>query len=217
MRYRLKVCCIQDAAEAHAAVRAGASLIGLVSQMPSGPGPIPEDRIAEIARAVPPGVTSVLLTSATSVEAIVAQHRRCRTGAVQLVDALPDGAHRALREALPGIGLVQVVHVTGPESLDEALSVAPDVDALLLDSGNPRAQIKELGGTGRVHDWEISRRIVERSGRPVFLAGGLRADNLAEAAQRVDPFGFDVCSGVRTDGRLDLDKLGALARAITDR
>jgi phosphoribosylanthranilate isomerase len=214
MRYRLKVCCIQDAGEAECAIRLGASLLGLVSQMPSGPGPIPEDRIAAIARDVPVGVTTVLLTCATRVGDIVEQHRRCRTGAIQLVDALPEGSHAELRARLPGIGLVQVVHVTGPESVEEALGVAPFVDALLLDSGNPRARVKELGGTGRLHDWGLSRRIVETSGKPVYLAGGLRPDNIAEAAGAVDPFGFDVCTGVRTDGRLDPEKLSALARAL---
>src|SRR4051812_29145277 len=103
MRHRLKVCCIQDLDEARLAIRHGASLLGLVSAMPSGPGPIPEERIAEIAASTPPGVTTVLLTCATDPAAIAAQHRRCRTNAIQLVDALAEGAHRDLREALPGI------------------------------------------------------------------------------------------------------------------
>jgi phosphoribosylanthranilate isomerase len=214
MRYRLKVCCIQDIDEAQQAIALGASLLGLVSRMPSGPGPIPDDRIAAIARAVPVGVTTVLLTSATRAGDVVEQHRRCRTGAIQLVDTLPPGSHAELRASLPGIGLMQVVHVTGPESVDEALAVAPFVDALLLDSGNPRATVKELGGTGRRHDWGISRRIVGTSGRAVFLAGGLRPDNVAEAASQVDPFGFDVCTGVRTEGRLDAQKVRALADAL---
>lgn len=213
-RFRLKICCIQDPAEARLAVRAGASLLGLVSAMPSGPGPIAEEMIAEVAAAAPPGVTTVLLTSAPSAQAIIAQHRRCRTGAIQLVDALPADDLRVLREALPGIGLIQVIHVRGPESIDEAAAIAPFADAILLDSGNPTAAVKELGGTGRVHDWSVSRAIVERVGRPVYLAGGLRAENIAEAARAVRPFGFDVCSGVRADGRLDAARLGALVEAM---
>jgi phosphoribosylanthranilate isomerase len=213
-RHRLKVCCIQDLAEAELAIRHGASLLGLVSAMPSGPGPISEEQIAEIASAAPPGVTTVLLTCASSVPAIIDQQRRCRTNAVQLVDELPEGSHRALREALPGIGLIQVIHVSGPESVEEARRVEPFVDALLLDSGNPKATIKELGGTGRVHNWSVSRQIVTGLRKPVFLAGGLRADNIADAAQRVDPFGFDVCSGVRSDGKLDERKLRALIAAL---
>jgi phosphoribosylanthranilate isomerase len=216
MRHRLKICCIQDVDEAHLAIRHGASLLGLVAAMPSGPGPIPEDRIAAIAASVPPGVTTVLLTSERRAAAVVEQHRRCRTGAIQLVDALAEGDHRDLREALPGVGLIQVVHVTGPESIDEALRIAPFVDAVLLDSGNPKAAVKELGGTGRVHDWAVSRRIVETAGRAVFLAGGLGPHNVAEAAARVDPFGFDVCSGVRANGRLDEARLRAFTAALPD-
>jgi phosphoribosylanthranilate isomerase len=93
--------------------------------------------------------------------------------------------------------------------------VAPHVNAILLDSGNPSAAVKELGGTGRVHDWELSRRIREAVDVPVYLAGGLRPENVAEAVARVGPFGLDVCSGVRSDGRLDRDKVEGLIRAAT--
>jgi phosphoribosylanthranilate isomerase len=143
--------------------------------------------------------------------------RRSGANTVQLVDALPSGAYAELRAALPGVRLVQVVHVLDDASLREAEDAAAHVDALLLDSGNPRLAVKELGGTGRVHDWALSRAIVERSAVPVFLAGGLRAENVAEAVRRVGPFGVDVCSGVRTDGRLDAAKLAALVAAITSR
>ena len=88
---------------------------------------------------------------------------------------------RRLRRILSGIRLVQVIHVTGPESVDEARDAAPLVDAILLDSGNPRLAVKELGGTGRVHDWTTSRRIRDSVGVPVLLAGGLHPGNAREA------------------------------------
>ena len=122
------------------------------------------------------------------------------------------GAHRAIREELPDVKIVQVIHVTGDESVDEALRVAASVDALLLDSGNPKLAVKELGGTGRRHDWSLSRRIVDSSPVPVYLAGGLNAGNVAEAIETVRPFGVDICSGVRTDGKLDEAKLSAFMR-----
>ncbi|EAU62192.1 N-(5'phosphoribosyl)anthranilate isomerase [Stigmatella aurantiaca DW4/3-1] len=155
-----------------------------------------------------------LLSSSTEVDALVAEHRRTRTNTLQLVDSLPPGHLQRLREALPGVRLVQVIHVTGPSSLDEALSVAPWVDALLLDSGNPTLAVKELGGTGRVHDWEVSRRIREQASLPVFLAGGLRPENVLEAVRQVGPYGLDICSGLRTDGRLDEDKVSRFFRAL---
>lgn len=185
------------------AIDAGASAIGLVSEMPSGPGPIPESLIAEIAATVPPGISSFLLTCKEDAAAIIDQQRRLRVNTIQICDRLPHGSHRELREALPGVSLVQVVHVTGPEAVDEAMAVAPYVDAVLLDSGNQSLAIKELGGTGRTHDWRLSREIREAIDVPLFLAGGLNPSNVAAAIREVQPFGIDVCSGLRTEGRLD--------------
>lgn len=182
--------------------------------MPSGPGVIPEALIAEIAAGVPPGIRTFLLTCRTSVEAIVAQQRRTGVNTVQICDDLAEGALPALRSALPGVALVQVVHVDGDAAVERARAAAPSVDALLLDSGNQTLPVKELGGTGRRHDWSISRRIRDTAGVPVYLAGGLRADNVAEAIATVAPFALDVCSGVRTGGRLDPARLEAFFAAV---
>lgn len=211
---RVKICCIASEAEAWAAVDAGASALGLVSAMPSGPGPISEAAIRRIASRVPPPVASFLLTSLQDADAIAAQHRRCRTTTIQICDHLTSGTWQDLREALPGIHLVQVVHVTGDASIEEAVSAAPQVDAILLDSGNQRLLVKELGGTGRTHDWSISRRIREAVDVPLFLAGGLRPDNVAQAIEAVRPWGLDLCSGVRTNGALDGAKLETFFEAV---
>ena len=196
------------------AVRYGASAVGLVSAMPSGPGVIEDELIREIAARVPPAVASFLLTCKMDAEEIIEQQRRLRPNTLQLCDRLERGTYRDLRRALPGVALVQVIHVQSEESVAEALAVAPEVDALLLDSGNQQLAVKELGGTGRTHDWRLSRRIVEQAGKPVFLAGGLKAENVRAAIEQVAPFGLDVCSGVRTDGRLDERKLAAYCAQI---
>lgn len=196
------------------AVRCGAAAVGLVSAMPSGPGVIGDDLIAAIARSVPPGVASFLLTSHQTASQIIDQQRKLRTNTVQICDRLSDGTYAHLRDALPGIGLVQVVHVAGEDAIDEAIAVSKHVDAVLLDSGNQKAAIKELGGTGRRHDWQISRRIREAVDLPVYLAGGLRAENVVEAIETVRPFGLDVCSGVRTAGLLDPSKLEQFFKAV---
>jgi len=206
---RAKICCIATESEAALAVREGASAIGLVSAMPSGPGPIPEEQIRAIARTVPPGVDTFLLTSSRDPREIERQARVTGVRTLQLVDAQATETYPELRNSLPGARLVQVIHVTGPDALGEAQRIASFVDALLLDSGNPSAAVKELGGTGRTHDWTISTRIRERVGVPVFLAGGLTPENVAEAVRRVRPYAVDVCSGLRTDGRLDERKLRA--------
>jgi phosphoribosylanthranilate isomerase len=213
---RIKICCIASIAEAALAIRCGASALGLVSKMPSGPGPIPEALIAEIAPTIPPGVASFLLTSEQTVPPIIAQQRRCGVNTLQIVDRLEAGTYQELREALPGISLVQVIHVTGLESVDEACRAAEQgVDAILLDSGDQRLAVKLLGGTGRTHDWSLSRQIRESAKVPIFLAGGLNAENVAEAIATVDPFGVDVCSGVRTNGKLDEAKLRAFVAAVS--
>ncbi len=211
---RVKICCISSVEEAALAVDCGASALGLVSHMPSGPGVISDQRIAEIAATVPPSIGTFLLTSLQSVVEIVAQHRVCRTNTIQICDRLTDGTHRELKAALPGISIVQVIHVTGPESIEEAAAVAPHVDAILLDSGNQKLAVKELGGTGRTHDWTLSRAIRERIGIPLFLAGGLTSQNVIQAIHEVGPFGLDLCSGVRTHGRLDAIKLQAFFAAV---
>ena len=213
-RPRVKICCLGSVEEMRTAVESGASAVGLVSEMPSGPGVIPEEMIREIAARVPPGIASFLLTSRQDVASIIAQQRRTGVNTLQLVDRLTEGTYDDLRAALPGIAIVQVIHVTGPASVDEALSVAPHVNALLLDSGNPELVVKELGGTGRVHDWEISRQIREAAKAPVFLAGGLTPENVRLAVEQVGPYGVDVCSGVRTEGRLDAAKLSRFFAAI---
>jgi phosphoribosylanthranilate isomerase len=204
---RVKICCIGSVEEAWTAINHGASAIGLVSEMPSGPGVIPEELIANIASFVPPSISSFLLTSKRETDAIIAQQRRTRANTIQICDRLESGSYQDLRRALPGIALVQVIHVTGPEALEEAKSIETYVNGILLDSGNPALAVKELGGTGRTHDWNLSRTIRESVNVPIFLAGGLTPENIVSAIHQVEPFGVDVCSGVRTLGRLDTVKL----------
>lgn len=211
---RVKICCIGSLEEARLAMSYGANALGLVSAMPSGPGVIPDEVIADVARSTPPGVTPVLLTAEQEAPAIIEQQKRLGPRAIQLVDQVAPEAFVELKAALPGVALMQVIHVLGPESLEEALQAATDADALLLDSGNPGLPVKELGGTGRTHNWEISHEICARSPVPVFLAGGLNAGNVAEAIYQVRPYGVDICSGVRSGGRLDEAKLAAFMRAV---
>jgi len=209
MRVRVKVCCISSVEEARMAIEAGADAIGLVSSMPSGPGVIAEDLIQAIARTVPPPIATFLLTCHQRVGDIVAQQRRCGTNSVQLCDRLVEGTYDELRAAMPGVSIVQVIHVNGREAVEDAVDIAPDVDALLLDSGNQKLATKELGGTGRTHDWRLSAEIRQSVRAPIFLAGGLRAENVRAAIGQVEPWGVDLCSGVRSDGHLDPSKLTA--------
>lgn len=213
-----KVCCIASIEEAQLAIRYGAHALGLVSAMPSGPGVIDESLIADIAsfvRTQHSGIKTFVLTSLQSVDAIAAQHARVQTTTIQLCDALLQGSYQDLHALLPAVELVQVIHVNDPTAIAEAQQIAPQVDALLLDSGSPHAAQKTLGGTGRTHNWDISAAIVQGVSVPVYLAGGLRADNVAQAAAHVRPFALDICSGVRSLGLLDEQKLAEFARATS--
>ena len=214
MRTRVKICCISSIEEAKTAIELGADAIGLVARMPSGPGPIPDDLIYKIAREVPPPVATFLLTSETSAEEIIKHHKRTLTNTIQIVDLLSEGSYSMIRDAIPSVRIVQVIHVIDQASVDLAFKLSGEVDALLLDSGNPNLRVKELGGTGRVHDWSLSRQIRENALCPVFLAGGLKPENVNEAIEAVNPFAVDVCSGVRTNGVLDREKAAAFIENI---
>ena len=196
------------------AIAHGADALGLVGHMPSGPGVIEDGVISEIVDEVPPPIATFLLTSETEADAIVHHARRCRTDTIQLVDWVADDAYSIMRTALPSRRFVQVIHVEGPEAVEQAVEAAKLADAILLDSGRPSVEVKELGGTGRTHDWEVSRAIVEASPCPVFLAGGLKPDNIGEAIRAVRPFGVDLCTGVRMEGRLDALKLEAFVNEV---
>ncbi len=204
---RVKICCISSLDEARMAIDAGASALGLVGQMPSGPGVISDELIFSISAAVPPPIGTFLLTSEISANGIINHWNRSHTNTIQLVDAVSTETYLSLRKSLPGVKLVQVIHVQHEKSVDEAIETAPYVDAILLDSGNPNLEIKELGGTGRTHNWKLSRKIRESISVPVFLAGGLKPENIRQAIDEVKPFGIDLCSGVRTNGMLDAEKL----------
>jgi len=214
MRTRIKICCISSVEEARMAIRHGADALGLVGKMPNGPGPIPDWLIAEIAKTIHPPIATFLLTSNQSSEEIIHHVKRVDTNTVQIVDELTSGTYRDIRISLPYLKIVQVIHVNDEENIEEALRISQEVDALLLDSGQPKGSIKTLGGTGNIHDWEISREIVRNVKIPVFLAGGLNALNVRRAIEIVKPFGVDVCSGVRTNGRLDAEKLTAFINAV---
>lgn len=211
----VKICCIASLAEARLALDAGARWLGLVSAMPSGPGVIDDQLAAQIVRGLPPQTRTVLLTARTTADDIARQHAAIRSHALQLVDRIAPEEGRRLREQCPDVRLFAVIHVVDAAALDEAREAAQWADAVLLDSGNPGLAVKQLGGTGRTHDWSLSRRIREAiAPLPLFLAGGLRPENVDEALRAVQPFGVDVCSGVRQHGALDPGRLAAFMAAV---
>ncbi|MFZ1289798.1 MAG: phosphoribosylanthranilate isomerase [Melioribacteraceae bacterium] len=207
LEIKVKICCISNLEEAKIAIELGVSAIGLVSEMPSGPGVISEIEIAEIANSVPKNIDTFLLTSKQNSNEIINQLKNCKTNTVQIVDNLIEGNYSDIKNKIPKIKIVQVLHVQNEQSIDDALAIENEVDAILLDSGNQILSVKELGGTGRTHNWDISKSIVEKVKVPVYLAGGLNSQNIVEAVKTVKPYGVDLCSSIRTNGKLDKQKL----------
>lgn len=216
LKPKVKICCISNHEEAFMAINFGASALGLVGNMPSGPGVISDELIKDIVSIVPSTISTFLLTSETSSNKIITHHKKVNTNTIQLVDELKEGNYAQIREELPGIRLIQVIHVIDEKSVEEAIKVSKYIDAILLDSGNPNLKVKELGGTGRVHNWELSKIIREEIKIPLFLAGGLNNNNVRQAIEYVQPFGIDICSGVRTNGKLDQEKLKEFFAAINN-
>jgi len=214
MKVKVKICCISSIEEAKLAIAHGAAAIGLVGRMPSGPGIITDELIHSIAKTVLSPIDTFLLTSETTAEAIIAHHNKVNTTTIQMVDALTGREYHKIREAIPHVKLVQVIHVLDEKAVQEAIEISEFVDAILLDSGNPNLSTKVLGGTGKTHNWDISKKIRENISIPTYLAGGINKDNVRKAIEHVEPFGIDLCSSVRTNGQLDERKLEELFKAL---
>ena len=211
---KLKVCCIKSPEEAQMAIAHGADALGLVGPMPSGPGPISPQQAGLIAQSLPENIMSFYLTSQTSFETISEEYELVRSTHIQLTDHTESSDRARLKQNYPKVKLVQVVHVIDEDSIQQAIDYQENSDYVLLDSGAPNNSIKELGGTGRTHNWDISKQIVAQSTLPVFLAGGINAGNVRDAIAHVNPYGIDLCSSLRTEDNLDADKLDSFIKAI---
>ena len=211
---KLKICCINSHDEAKTAISAGADLLGLVADMPSGEGMIEDHKIREIAASIKSFNNTVLLTCRTDAESIIEHHKETITSHIQIVDYIDVKNYQEIRKSLPDIKLIQVVHVEDESSYSLAMNFSNYVDFILLDSGKPSAKKRTLGGTGDTHNWNISKKIVRDCSIPVYLAGGINHSNVVEAIQKVKPYGIDLCTGLRTNNKLDKNKLNVFMEAI---
>ncbi len=195
----VKICGIRDTGEARLAVQAGADALGVIV---GARHPTPDELCASAAEkifcGVPAGVSRFLVTHLGQASEILDLLKRVPADVVQLHGAIADGQIERLRAAVgPRVRFVRVVHVIDRGAIDLARIAGCDGDAVVLDTRCG----EQVGGTGRVHDWEISRSICRMTSVPVYLAGGLRAANVRTAIHRVRPYGVDVNSGVeRLDG-----------------
>ncbi len=211
---KVKICCIRSAEEAQLALSFGAVALGLVSEMPAGPGELTESSIREITTGLPPSTGTFLLTAVTDVDRLVEKAQACAVNTLQLWDLLEPPDYALLRAALPGVSIVQAIHVLGRSAVDAAVAAARQADALVLDSSNPEVPFRWESQAGQTHDWEISREIVETVDCPALLAGGLNASNVEYAVRTVRPYGVDVCTGVRSGDSLDRRKVVSFFEAL---
>lgn len=201
MSTRVKICGITSLADAQVAVEAGADALGF-NFYDKSPRFIPIAAAAEISRALPPYTlrTGVFVNPAE--ELVRRAIGECGLNLLQFHgDEPPDFCTRF------GLMNMKAFRVRDSGSLKEMLKY--QTDAWLLDSYSPDT----FGGTGEKFNWTLASE-AKKSGKPVFLAGGLTPENVAEAIRQVHPFGVDVSSGVESSpGRKDHTKVRDFIKA----
>lgn len=205
---RVKICGIRTEADVRIAVASGADAVGFISGVTHrSEDALAREHAAELVAATPPYVSTVLVTHLEHAEEIVGLAEIVGVDTIQVHGLVSSKTLRAVFDQSRGRWrITRVVHVTGDDSVGEALHVADACHAVHLDSRTA----DRLGGTGRTHDWSISRKIVDALaslGVPVILSGGLRPDNVADAVTAVRPYAVDVNSGVENErGDKDLSQ-----------
>jgi phosphoribosylanthranilate isomerase len=210
----IKICCIETEEDRARALQDGVTSLGFVAEGLTPPYLVSIPRAATLREGLPRRIEAVLLTAETCAETLVSQARDMDADAIQLCRPVSPQTLAHLRTALPGVRLIGVIHMGDPGGPDRAAAIAESVDIVLLDSGS--LQTSELGGTGRTHDWKESARVRDVVRGELWLAGGLRPDNVGAAITLVRPDGVDVCSGVRTNGRVDPAKVRAFVAAARE-
>lgn len=201
----VKICGIRSIEDALAAAAAGADILGFHVGLIGARAPLEAESVAKIIAKLPAGVSSVMVTSITEPNELIKLARATGAKILQLYgDATPETILK-VKKALP-VQVWKVLNVSNEGSIAEARKYEGSADAIALDTLNKETGVR--GGTGKTHDWNISRKIVESISIPVILAGGLNPENVAEAIKIVQSYGVDVNSGVSNpDGTKDIAKV----------
>ena len=207
MPVRVQIAGVSTLDEALAAAAAGADALGFTVCLPTGlHDGLTEAKARGIVAALPPFIASVAITYVDNARAAIELCRYLGVSTLQLHGAFPTRDLPLLRAGLPHLKIIRAVHVTGPEAIAEARALERHADAIILDTYD--AATGRHGATGKVHDWSVSRALVEQVRTPMILAGGLTAENVAAAIDTVHPWGVDVHTGVEgADGRRDLERM----------
>jgi phosphoribosylanthranilate isomerase len=193
----VKICGIRRREDALIAAELGADAIGLlVGQRHNSPDFISATVARDIDRALPPSVEAVLVTHVEDIDKLERLLQESEIRTVQLHSEIAPSSVERLRGRLPHLKIFKSVSVISADSVAYPEAFAQLVDGFVLDSINLATD--QVGGTGKTHDWSVSRQIVMRYPEiPSILAGGLNSENVRSAIEQVHPFGVDVNSGTK--------------------
>jgi len=203
---KIKICGIKTEHDLTVAINAGADAVGFITDVPvDSPRKITLAEASRMISKVPVFVTSVLVIMPENAQHAVRMIHAAKPAAVQIHNALPLSELVTIRKT--GVKLIKTIPVSRDSSSDTLIMQVKElsgiVDAVLLDT----ALDGKTGGTGMQHNWEVSSKVVLNSAIPVILAGGLKPENVREAAGCVRPYAVDTASGVETGGKKDEKKV----------
>jgi phosphoribosylanthranilate isomerase len=209
---KVKICGVKTLADAMMCASAGADYVGNIVNIPSSPRSISVEKSKKIFSLLPESTLGIAVTASKSPEEVVEIARAIDPCCVQLHGYEDPVFVEKVKEGV-SCKVIKAVHVKGVESIERALEYAEFCDAILLDTYS-----KRLGGSGKIHDWGIAKKIVEQADCHVFLAGGLNPENIVEARNIVSPFCLDVSSGVeKSPGVKDPEKVKRFIARAKDR
>ena len=193
---KVKICGVTNREDAHLVVDSGADMLGMIVDVPvETPRKISIEKAEELAKGIGDAINIVVVLCPRSVEEVETVVRRLEPFGVQMHGFESNAFLRDVREVLPDVKLIKTVHVDEQGTVHGVMPEEDYVDFILLDTFSV-----QIGGTGKTHRWDISRKIVEDSIIPVILSGGLTPENVGDAIKEVNPYGVDVASGVESSG-----------------
>ncbi len=193
MKVKVKICGITSNEDLVTAIEAGADAVGFVVNVSSSPRNLTIEKAERLMRNTPVFVKNVVVTVPKRLGELVEIYERLRPDILQIHGHnLSDSV---IREKLANTRLIRAIQVKSVHAVDEAVKTANTFDAVLLDTFVP----DKFGGTGEVHDWELSKHIrLKVHPKPLILAGGLNPENVQDAVRVVKPYAVDVSSGVES-------------------
>jgi phosphoribosylanthranilate isomerase len=197
---KVKICGIHSNDEAKKAIEYGADFLGLLIDIPETNLSLNPSEAKKIISYNNKG-KFIILTIEMKSKKLLSLVNDISPWGIQLLRPTNENVNFLSKNS--EVKIIPVVHITNKIDINQIESYN-NADYILLDSrfGN------HLGGTGKVHDWSVSKKIVNNSKIPIFLAGGLNKDNVKEAIKLVNPFAIDAESSLRnSEGFRDFKKI----------